>query len=304
MVLTFFNEKSIIIVPYKIRRMKERGKMAKKDDPLGLVISIIFGLPILIIGFLMVCVKGIAGLGGSTSRATNNKKYVTTRKHGSNYTKSRTTRSTAATRSAELLSTLPKLNSTPQAKVANSATNTSRLQVSASTTKRISLYEALRLPGDPDPEFGGCSIYVNSNEDFVSSQEEEEVEFDFDNESIDEIEEDFDEVDNVNEMDAAFALAAFDFISNDLYMYENYDNDVDKDEYDDDEYDWETDCEYCEELFEDCECEYRHESHEAIGLWDCGCDDEDDDSRDSSGRNNDRRKGLCDFDKFSSFKGR
>ena len=61
---------------------------------------------------------------------------------------------------------------------------------------------------------------------------------------------------------------------------------------DDSNYNWEIHCEYCEDLLEDCECDNRHESHEAISLWDCGCEDEDDESEIGSD--------LLDFDEFRS----
>lgn len=38
---------------------------------------------------------------------------------------------------------------------------------------------------------------------------------------------------------------------------------------------WETHCEFCGELLEDCRCEHRRESRRDTGLWDC--DDEEDD---------------------------
>ena len=37
------------------------------------------------------------------------------------------------------------------------------------------------------------------------------------------------------------------------------------------EFNWETDCEYCEELLEDCSCDHQHESHRDINFgFNCG----------------------------------
>lgn len=269
--------------------------MAKKSDPLGLVLFMIIAPPIALIFLLIFCITGIAGLVGSVLRVTIGKKRVASHKRSSNYTKSRATRSTTATGSVGLLSVHPKSNATTKTKSTYSSINTSHSKTSASTTKRISLYEALRLPGDPDPEFGGCSIYVN-----VPSRKEEVVECDFDDE-VEDMEADFVEAENVNEMEDILAAAAYSFMAHrDMDKNTDQDDDYEYDMYEDDEYDWETHCEYCEELLEDCECDYRHESHEAIGLWDCGCDEEDDDWG-ASGRDDDDHNGLCDFDKFSSF---
>lgn len=277
--------------------------MAKKDDPLVWVFFIIFMFPIAIIWLLKVCIEGIAALVGTVSGAANSKKRVTIRKRGSNYTKPRTTRSTATTRSADFLSTPQISSSTTKTQSTYSAPKTAYPQVSTHTTKQISLYEALRLPGDPDPEFGGCSIYVNTNDTFNPSHKEKVFEFNYDDEFIDEIEdieEEFNEVEEIDETDVA--LGAFALHS--LLSDRNEDEDYDKDDgyEDDDDYSWETHCEYCGELLEDCVCDHKHESHEAISLWDCGCDDEDDDDNDwgSSGRDDDR-DGLCDFDEFRSF---
>lgn len=278
--------------------------MAKKDDPLVWVFVIIFMFPVAVFWLLKVCVEGIAALAGAISGAANSKKSVTTRKRSSTYTKPRTTRSTFTTRSSDYLSTPRITSSTTKTQSTYSATNTAHPQASTQTTKQISLYEALRLPGDPEPEFGGCSIYVNPNETFVPLHKEEVVEFDFDDEFIDEIEdieEDFDEVEEIDETDVALGAFALHTLLSDQHEDEDYDKD---DGYeDDDDYSWETHCEYCGELLEDCVCDHRHESHEAISLWDCGCDDEDDDDKGwgSSGRDDDDRDGLCDFDEFRSF---
>ena len=169
--------------------------MAKKDDPLVWVFFIIFMFPIAIIWLLKVCIEGIAALVGTVSGAANSKKRVTIRKRGSNYTKPRTTRSTATTRSADFLSTPQISSSTTKTQSTYSAPKTAYPQVSTHTTKQISLYEALRLPGDPDPEFGGCSIYVNTNDTFNPSHKEKVFEFNYDDEFIDEIE-DIEEEDN------------------------------------------------------------------------------------------------------------
>lgn len=60
-----------------------------------------------------------------------------------------------------------------------------------------------------------------------------------------------------------------------------------------DEFNWETHCEYCEDFLEDCDCDHRHESHEAISLYDCCCEDDHNDD--------DKHGGNCSFDKFNSF---
>ena len=277
--------------------------MAKKDDPLVWVFVIIFMFPIAVIWFLVIFIKGIVALASASSGTTNSKKNVISRKRTSTYTKPRTTRSSSTTRSSDYLST-PRISSSTTTKLTYSATNTAHTQASTQTTKQISLYEALRLPGDPDPEFGGCSIYVNPNEPFVPLHKEEVVEFDFDDEFIDEvedIEEDFDEVEEIDETDVALGAFALHGLLSDYHEDEDCDK---KDGYeDDDDYSWETHCEYCGELLEDCVCDHRHESHEAISLWDCVCDDEDDDDNGwgSSSRDDDDRDGLCDFDEFSSF---
>ena len=281
--------------------------MARKssNDPLYWVIMLIICFPIVVFWFLKACVEGVAALAGAISGIANNKKNVSTRKRSSTYSKPRATRSTSTTKSSNVVSTPRLTSSTTKAKSTYSATNTTHLQIPAKTTKQISLYEALRLPGDPEPEFGGCSIYVNSNDTFIPSHKEKVIEFDYDDEFIDEIEdieEDFDEMEEIDETDVALGAFALHTLLSDRHEDEDYDKD---DGYeDDDDYSWETHCEYCGELLEDCECDHRHESHEAISLWDCGCDDDDDDDDGGWGSSRDDdndRDGLCDFDEFSSF---
>ena len=280
--------------------------MARKssNDPLFWVVMLIIGFPVAVFLLLKLCVKGIAVLAGTISGSTNIKKE-TGHKRSSTYSKPGTTRSTSTSRSTDFLSSPRISGSTTKTQSTYSATNTTYAQVPAQTTKQISLYEALRLPGDPDPEFGGCSIYINPNEKFVPSHKEEVVEFDFDDEFIDEvedIEEEFDEVEEIDETDVALGAFALYGLLSDRHEDEDYDK---KDGYEDDEdYSWETHCEYCGELLEDCVCDHRHESHEAISLWDCDCDDDDDDDDNgwgSSRDDDDDRDGLCDFDEFSSF---
>lgn len=55
-----------------------------------------------------------------------------------------------------------------------------------------------------------------------------------------------------------------------------------------DEFVWETQCEYCEELLEDCECDHKRESRADLG-WSAD---------DCSDRDNERKKGRLSFDKF------
>lgn len=37
---------------------------------------------------------------------------------------------------------------------------------------------------------------------------------------------------------------------------------------------WETHCEFCGELLEDCQCDHQHESRRDLGLWDFDDDDD------------------------------
>ena len=76
---------------------------------------------------------------------------------------------------------------------------------------------------------------------------------------------------------------------------------VEDDAYGDDpDYSWETHCEYCGELLEDCVCAHRHESHRDVGLLDCGCDEDEGDGLGLSNRNDDEKSELFGFDKFNS----
>ena len=59
------------------------------------------------------------------------------------------------------------------------------------------------------------------------------------------------------------------------------------------EFNWETDCEYCEELLEDCSCDHQHESHRDINFG-FNCDCEEDPPKKSTG--------LLDFDSFNVFR--
>lgn len=63
-------------------------------------------------------------------------------------------------------------------------------------------------------------------------------------------------------------------------------------QFEDFDYSWETHCEYCGELLEDCACEHQRENREDIGLYDY--DDEPNDTHNNC-------NGRTGFDKFRSF---
>lgn len=77
------------------------------------------------------------------------------------------------------------------------------------------------------------------------------------------------------------------------FFYEQQRKPKDSDlQFEDPDYSWETHCEYCGELLEDCECDHQRESREDIGLYDY--DDEPNDTHNN-------RNGQTGFDKFRSF---
>ena len=176
------------------------------------------------------------------------------------------------------------------------------------TGKRISLYEALRLPGDPDPDVGTEPIYVDCADtvspkstngqfvDFSGVVDVDEFETDFDDiDEFDEFETDFDTEgegdDDNNDIFAAFAVDDI-FSEDDNHESNGYE--------DDDDYSWETHCEYCGELLEFCVCDHKHESHEALSIFNCDCDDDEGWGSSSRDDDDDDDSRLCDFDEFRS----
>lgn len=219
--------------------------MAKKskDDPLFWVIMALLCIPFAGLFILWFFLKGIVWILGLLAGVSNTPKTKT--------------KSTASSKPKK-----PKQTYTAQSK-----------------TKKVSLYEALRLPGDPDPEPNGCIIPVT--DDFYDTED------------------DYDNYDNYDGIDDTDDLAGALVLQN-MWHEREYADEENADGYEDDpDYSWETHCEYCGELLEDCECDYKHESHEAIGLDYCDCDDEDDGW--NEGSRDDDRNGLLDFDEFNSF---
>ena len=190
-----------------------------------------------------------------------------------------------------------KMNSANKTK-STSAANPVEHRQKPALSKKISLYEALRLPGDPDPEFGGCSIYVDVNDTCIAEPKGKTIVWNYDDDFID-VEEDFeeteDEFEELDDEELAFGTLVLHELLSDRH------EDEDKNDGYDDDYSWETHCEYCGELLEDCVCDYKHESHEAISLRTCGCEEEEDDDWGSSKRDDDDQDRLCDFDEFRSF---
>lgn len=123
----------------------------------------------------------------------------------------------------------------------------------------VSLYEALRLPGDPDPELGEPTAFVTPDATDASDASEY-----FDN----------DENKDVNDI--------FSFLD----FFDSPPKKKKKDYYEDyDDYSYDTHCEYCGELLEDCTCDHQDESRRDLGLWN-GDDDANLFNRQSRGNNN------------------
>ncbi|MBQ8319718.1 MAG: hypothetical protein IJX81_02460 [Clostridia bacterium] len=271
------------------------ARRRKSDDPLVWVFTILLLIPIGAFWLL----KQLATLVSVGVKKSNAK-----RTSRSNYSRSSTTNKTRS---------IPyKANTSQSTQQTQNRTTTKTKTANTSKTysgeNKISLYEALRIPGDPDPAFGGCTCFVNvSNTNNTTTYQGntttdyDEYEEEYDTEEMEDFNGDMD----IDEEDAILmGLAVHD-------MFTKHKDEEDEDNFyeDDSDYSWETHCEYCGELLEDCVCDHRHESHEAISLWDCGCDDDDDWG--SSGRDNDDgwgsssrdddRDGLADFDEFRSF---
>lgn len=272
------------------------ARRRKSDDPLVWIFTIMFLIPIAAFWLL----KQVATLIAVGVQKSNAKKTGKT-----NYSPKNT-----QTRS------IPYKTNTSSHSTQRTQTKTttqSKKSVTSSTysgTNKISLYEALRIPGDPDPSFGGCTCFVNvSNTNNTTTYHgntttDYEYEDEYDTEEMEHFNGDMD----IDEEDAML----MDLAIHDMFTkHKDEEDEEDEDNFyeDDPDYSWETHCEYCGELLEDCVCDHRHESHEAISLWDCGCDDDDDWG--SSGRDNDDgwgsssrdddRDGLADFDEFRSF---
>ena len=213
--------------------------MAKKDNVLIWIISAVLCLPLAIIWLILFLCKEVASLG--RAEKVGRRAVGTATKASGN----RTTASRRKQRNSE-----DGLNSVKY---------------------NVPLYEALRLPGDPDPDFSGnenndswdFETNFTATDEFVFEEEEE-----------------------------VFHHSLFSGLGEDEYKKQDdgYEDDLD--------YSWETHCEFCGELLEDCVCDHKHESHEAIGLWDCGCEEED---GLGLAETDNKKDGLLDFDEFRSF---
>lgn len=190
----------------------------------------------------------------------------------------------------------------------------------ATASGGMSLYDALRLPGDPDPAYGTSTVFVDTspqNTDAslsVTSLDASEDTDAWESDLLSSSDAEADDpsvspffllnwmnrkdADADDETDDADADETDDALS---FLFSNWSGDR-SDAYEDDpDYSWEMHCEYCGELLEDCECDHRHESRRDVnfGFCDCGDADCDDYEGGNSGQNSSKR--LADFDRFSSF---
>lgn len=251
--------------------MARRGK---SDNPLAWIFTIMILIPIAVSWLL----KQIA-----TLVFVGVKKSNTKRTSRSNYSRSSTTNKTHKSQSTQRAQN----RTTTKTKTAN----TSKTYSGENT---ISLYEALRIPGDPDPAFGGCTCFVNvssinnTTAYYSNTTTDYEYENEYDSEETGQFNEDID----IDEKDAMLMGLAV----HDMFVKQKDKKGKDSFYEDTSDYIWEAHCEYCGELLEDCVCDHRHESHEAISSCNRGFD-----GGWGFSRRDDDRDGLADFDEFRSF---
>ena len=176
-------------------------------------------------------------------------------------------------------------------------------------SNELSLYDALRLPGDPDPAFGGCTVTVDTSHrktdatpsatllepsDDADDAWEGGLSLECDNEDDpDAFSSFFSSLREEEKTDEPTVGLSLLFSNLALGREDAYEDDPD--------YAWETHCEFCGELLEDCECDHRHESRRDLNFGFCDCEEEDCDDFSGGFESPKPKKRLTSFDNFSSF---
>ena len=116
-------------------------------------------------------------------------------------------------------------------------------------------------PVDSPSLHGDYEDLDEESDEFDDDESEDEFDEEFDDEFDEDYEDELEEDDEQLSLEDLFVIAMLGAHS----IYKERDKS-------DDEFDWESQCESCEEELEDCDCDDKHESRQALG-WDCDCDD-------------------------------